>query len=42
MKSLYFKNEEGLYSRDVTSMLFEANDMKSVVEKLLDLPGGEA
>lgn len=34
MKSLYFKNPEGLYSRDITSMLFESNDMKSIVEKL--------
>ena len=34
MKSLYFKNEEGLYSKDVSSMLFEPNDMKSIVEKL--------
>ena len=34
MKSVYFKNEEGLYSKDVTSVLFEANDMKNVVDKL--------
>ena len=41
MKSLYFKNEEGLYSKDVTSMLFEPHDMKDVLDKLLNLPGGE-
>ncbi len=42
MKSLYFKNDEGLYSKDVTSMLFAPNDMKGIIDKIIALTGGEA
>ena len=41
MRSLYFKNEEGLYSKDVSSMLFEPNDMKGIMEKLGISQGGQ-
>ena len=42
MKSLYFKNDEGLYSKDVTSMLFAPHDMKGIIDKITALTGGEA
>ena len=37
MKSLFFDNPEGLYSKGVTSVLFKPNTMEGVVEKLLSI-----